>query len=597
MIGTLTRSQNNKYHLQYTSHVFARLWQSRGSSSLFYQNFSRKKMCFILLLLSFTCMVWASYTTHIQSYPSDALYYFKSVSPFYWLGLSLLILILFIRLYTNAIGDLSGKVIDISILFLFTIYYNFVALIYQTIRNVDAVKFYYNFINPTITTYSLDIIHSPMYRDIYTAPTIYFSYFFQLPINSHVLSNLFPILITFFGSIIVYMLATKITKNYAIIGSVFFIYLNFINPHIAPQYFAYILIFLIFLLIVYLLDNRAFSLKFFILLIIPLTALAHTHLLSNIIVIYSMAFIIISLYIINIFLNHFGQNYENNKLVCKTLNYSSLFKSKTLNKSLIYLSVLFIFTLMYQSMYYFRKLIHWTDNIVDSVDDVGDFALEHRTVVGNIPSESYSFMNELRMITLYTYLIISFLVILLTIYIYIKHTQTYNKSNNIYIIKIIFIQLTIFISLLSYGLILIGTGNTTYGYERSYVISLIPLGLLISLVLSNDLLNAKVLATLKIIFVLIIIALVLIHPITTHGSEPYHFFTESEDASIRFGCEHIKGYRAMFHPNTHHYKNNLYNWNELKLQGGQNYIDRYDNIHRYSNKMYDAGIYTKIYVN
>jgi hypothetical protein len=92
--------------------------------------------------------------------------------------------------------------------------------------------------------------------------------------------------------------------------------------------------------------------------------------------------------------------------------------------------------------------------------------------------------------------------------------------------------------------------------------------------------------------ILIIILLILILPITNYGSDPYHFFSESEDKANQFGFNHIENFKLTLYDEKT-YSNMMYNYKTLKERQGLQYLNKFNN--RVLNKIYDVGNACKIY--
>jgi len=540
-----------------------------------YSNYCRISL--ILLLTSFSFLMITSYTTNIQIYPPDPFYLFFNLSIYYWIGILILIAVILIRINLNLGISKIIQFLDITILGLATCYYSIITFIYPTIRYVDAYKFYWRLINPVIDagTVGIQSYNSPMYNTIFNASTIFFSYIFQFNLPPYIIANTFPLLVVFSGSIITYILSSKYSSQYGVIGGIVFLFFYFIGCHLAPQNFAYIPAFFILFLMICLLTTGKKIYRIPLILLFP--TVIFSHLLTNIILIYSFLGIIVLLIIYK-----FSQ-FQFPSILPNVLRYDRM------NQELIIPTFLFVISfisyLIYTNIIYFKKLIDFSNIILASILEYEseEISLVHRTVVNTTPHILYIYDYQIRMAILFLYLLFSIIFSFTILYLYSKKSEKIDNFPYCLLIIIIF-----FITF-SYGGILILTGNSFYGFERSYPISLIPLGVLSTIFLSLNSSSNKIIKIIRSLFIVVVVLLIIIFPISKYGSDPYHFFSESEDKANQFGLTYNE--KDFEHLNA--FSNMIYNSRVLKQQGGIKYLNAFEN--NSLNKIYDVGKTKQIY--
>lgn len=522
-------------------------------------------------------LMMASHSTNIQIYPPNPFHLFFNLSICYWVGIFLLILLMLIRI--RFVEEISERIIILDIVFLFTLtcYYSITAFIYPTIRYVDSYILFWDLLNPIISEgqFNLLLNHSSMYFIYFNASTIFFSYIFQFNSDPHIISNYFPIIVIFLGAFVTYILALNYSKKYAIIGGIIFIIFNWSVPHLAPQDFAYISLFFI-IYLVYTLLNRDTKNSFFLLLLF-LTTTIFSHLLSNFILLYFLIGMFFVLSLIQMFpkkISFFSEPF--------TIYYP---KKAQLIIVTSFLGTTFLAYLIGIELY-FEKTVNMVDTILNSFFENEGITLVHRTVVNTTPDFLYQLVYIMRMGVLFLFLFLIIFFSILILYEYFKTPLTLKMPSYVFLTLI-----TLFL-LFSFGGILIITGNSTYGFDRAFPLSLIPFGILTTIIfLLNDKLSAY-LNMIKSCVILIIILLILILPITNYGSDPYHFFSESEDKANQFGFNHIENFKLTLYDEKT-YSNMMYNYKTLKERQGLQYLNKFNN--RVLNKIYDVGNACKIY--
>jgi len=525
----------------------------------------------------------ASHTTNIQIYPPDPFYLFTSLSIYYWTGIFVLLAVMVLRLLVNTCMTKALQLIDVMTLGLLTLYFSVVTFIYPTIRYVDSYNFYWNLLHPIISAGTTDICidYSPMYHTIFNGATIFLSYLFQLNISPHLISNSFPILVIFSGSLFTYVLSSRISDNYPLIGGIVFIIFNWDACHMAPQHFVYIISFCILCLVLYLFDDIQNRRTHVLLLIICLTTTMFSHLLTCIIILYFLIFLFAVLTVVEFRFRHFAS----------IQTFMSQLRKYAATKSLLlwpilYLGVAFLSYLLHNSVHYFAKLVSFSSNIYRSFVENDGIVLVHRTVVDVVPSDSYIMVYELRMgiLCLYLFLAIVFSLLILN--------DCNRKTEKSWACSYSILTILVFVSLFLFGGILLAFGNAVYGFERSYPLSLIPFGILASIAFGLKTPSEWLMKLNKIITISVIVVIILLLPVAKYGSDPYHFFSESEDKANQFGRNHVENFDlTLYEEGT--FSNMMYNNKVLKEQSGREYKSQF--MIEGVNKIYDVGGTSQIF--
>ena len=544
------------------------------------------KFCCILLLFSYISLLLSSHFTLILTYPPNPFYLFSNISFIYWIGLGFLITLIILKINLCGGNKILGKLLDIGILIFVSSYYYVGSFIYSTIRYADSYNFYWNFVNPIISAGSLGAIdRTGMYSTVFNQATIFFTYLFQLNSNPHLISNYFPIFVIILGSVLTYALATKYSNQYGLLGGIAFILLGCGLFHLSPQHYAYILaffsIYLIFKLLLFGNVENNTQKKYLVLLIIFIMAILFSHLLTSIILLYTLVMVLI----FGIVVDH----------IMIRSNHESDYKNITfmnIGNFILPISILFVGLmgyLLHYGYYYFKKLVFFSDGILDSVLNYDPYAISlvHRTVVNTSPSDLYQLAYQMRIEVLIVYSVIGIVSSLFMYYFYY-----YRRNVDIWKPYLIGAA-TFFLVLFSFGAILILSGNSNYGFGRALPISLIPLGILITALYSQRIImKHSIKMALKIFIILTLIVLMVIAPITNYASDPYHFYSESEDKANKFGMSYlddfviISGYNWVISKIT-------YNRMVLKEQSGLEYLNKF--VGKNVNKIYDVGDNAKMY--
>jgi hypothetical protein len=192
----------------------------------------------------------------------------------------------------------------------------------------------------------------------------------------------------------------------------------------------------------------------------------------------------------------------------------------------------------------------------------------------------------MRMGVLALYLILAITLSILTVYLIYKRSEL--VKNPSYCLFIIFT----FFLLFSFGGILIATGNSSYGFDRTYPLSLIAFGILATMIFSFNDSVFEMLKIIKFIVLSTIILLMVFFPIITYGSEPYHFFAESENKANEFGINHFEKFNMILY-DKNSFSHMMYNYYVLKEQTGFEYSNQFKN--KILNKIYSVGKTGEIY--
>jgi len=232
--------------------------------------------------------------------------------------------------------------------------------------------------------------------------------------------------------------------------------------------------------------------------------------------------------------------------------------------------VLFFGYALVEAEFVQRALVNWAQQVLQNVLFGDLIAMENRDVVD--PSASYSLASFIRLSLTMTTLTIGAVV---SVYMLMRR--------RVEAVTIGLVGLSGGYLFLSAALVL--AGYNLYGYTRGFMLGLIPLSLvfcgLLTVVGSWKLAESMLGRVLYLLVVLLILAALLLSPITKNASDPYNYFSQSDDAAEKFLQLHAEAFDAeVFHQNW-------YNLRVLKRAGVVDYLRSF--VSSPANTVYGAG--------
>lgn len=530
------------------------------------------KILYILALTSFIFFVLSCYFTHIVFYQPNAFFLFESLNFFYWIGIIAFIMLIILRI----IHPIKSIIFDLSIIFIAIFYTGIVSFIYEVPRNVDTYRLYWELFEPAIKlgTFNTNLINfSNQYHYSYITSSVFLTYVVQLHSDPYLILRLYTIYYYFFGSIIIYVIGRFISEKYAVMGSLAFILFYWLPAQFSPQTFTFLIIFSLFLALFKFLqtDER----KYAIIASFYVVVIALSHMLSNIIIIFILSLIYFCMVLFYV-LNKYGW-------MPGETNFFQFNNQKQSILQILIISVLaYLSYASYAANTLFSITVNFIDNRIDDLVDYDGISLTHRSISDLFPpSASYLMAYNIRMLTLIIYIIIGIVCTLFIIYSF-RFKEKFDVLHK----KILLIFTLIFLFAVSFSAILLLSGDNTYGYDRPFPISLVMFSLLIVFFISFEeyKLNSGARKTL---IILLFIGLLITTPISRYASDPYHFFSESEDQANLFGRSYFNDFQIGALGVKNSYSSIAFNSKELKYQRGSEYAKQYNFITL--SKIYDVG--------
>ncbi|MFC2016529.1 hypothetical protein ACFLUF_02320 [Chloroflexota bacterium] len=556
---------------------------SSSTSSL-----AREKMTYFLecrgkliaLLLVFMFILWlvTISTTHIIQFPPDPFYYVKELPASYWAGMALAVLVLTLLVHKplprmKVIAEMG--VITILILYLF----GTPCFIYSNPRFQDVYEIadLVNWINTTGHLTGM----IKWYLTDWPMATVSFSVGSQiLGINVLSFGQYYPIFSMFLLTLLLYILAKKVTSEYCLIAPV--AYMSFAWPQayqMVPQYYTLLLsVLLIFLLLS--LKDSAFpgyeTTKIVLILTIWFVmVLAHgASPLLNLIALVSMLLIynLIKRFPLTRGKHPWGESSP---------------RIQAITAFIIPFAVAFLFYAFFEAEFLGIRMVSWLQITIENILNEETFLLTGRYVT--TPAASYTMLSSIRLTTSLGILVLGSLS---SLHLFLK-----GKSGSFDLTVVGF-----FVGYMGLACYLIISHLGIYGTNRAYIFGLIPASVLFAMMVGStfDAAMHKTVnyskehllkrrwrfdklypAIFSRVILLFIIVSMLAFPITKYGSDLYGFMPESELAARLFVDEHPEAIGIR------QFESWIYNMFEWKQQEGEKYRSNF--ISNDLNMIYNSG--------
>lgn len=536
---------------------------------------NQEKIITLLLVNMFTLWLLTISTTHINKFPPDAFYYVKQLPIYYWSGIILACIVLFFLLHNPQSKSKKHELIQsISFIIILMLYlFGTPSFIYTAPRYMDTYIFSYEIINPVIEAGSACIPYRGyMYQTEFQGSTILFSMLSQsIGVSTSLISKYYSIYCVFIISILIYVIARKVSKKYCLFAPVTYLSLAWTpSYHFCPQSHALMLSIVFFFLLIILIIDKGNNINKKILIIIVWVAICTSHAATPILNLISLFFLFFS----HIF-----------------LKYSSLFTKRNLleristkMESLPHLLILFVTIyvayLLYESNFIISRVISTLQETIDNMLYRETFVVVDRGIT--TPMQSYIFCYNIRMAIIIGTMMFGLLSIF---YLFLKSKDRTSS----------FVISCLFVGYSFLGVYFVVSGYNIYGPDRSFILLLVPFSSLCSMVLHTEskltnnnhkTITSKIFRIFKISLVLFVITALFLFPVTKYAGEPYEFISESEYAGGEFILQHpsLLPYTTFYQPLT--FTNLRYNWWVLKNQQGDEYIKSFNSSDL--NRIYDS---------
>jgi hypothetical protein len=553
-----------------------------------------KKIMYILHVSIFTFWMLNIHSVSIIKYLPDAFYYVKSLSLYYWSGILLIIIVFILNIYiesksTIKIGELNYLLL---IVFIALYLYGTTSYIYPNPRTLDVYAY----------TYQIDCVGAnsppsdPMYFTQFQGSTLMFSIILQCSkISSLVFAKYYPIYLMIMLGLFSYVIAKRMCDKYCIVAPVAIISLGWVQEyHISPQSHVLILVSILFCLLTLFLKQNPenfdkplistnwlytifnplakrwgllkFSLNDWLvalLIILTWSGICISHALTPMLVLIAFTFTSG----LNIFLKNLNRiiSPKASKIHIFLGPFLIIYIINLLNSSVAMNSIALAFTKI-QSNLILGKTVTVVDKYIST------------------PASSYVLGYHIRMSILLFTMICGF------ICLFIVYLTRENMYYNTYLGS----------TYLAYAIVafvLVIVGYNVYGFDRCYMLLLIPYSIICSMLLDTNVYEnkwiKKIVPYSKIFIVLFTVSSLILLPITQNASDPYNFISDSERAGKSF-CFKVNS-ELPIDPINEIYPTSVedsfytfyYNHMELKNQEGYKYINKIS----YGNIIYDSGQY------
>ncbi|HIJ05877.1 MAG: hypothetical protein XE11_1816 [Methanomicrobiales archaeon 53_19] len=514
---------------------------------------SPRKTCVTVIVFVYILYQLTLISTSITQYNANALDFIFHLPWSYWIGMLLLLFLLYLFDIKNDYNFKYIQIYHITTIILFILYlYGVVTFAYIYPRSLDS--FMVVSWLESLEIYGISDLPTPIYLSAFPGSLIFFLLISLVTGLKHmVLAKFASLFFMFLLSIISYITYHSITREYKLFPAVIFIPFTWVQEyHLLPQTYALILTSIMIYLLLHLFTSYH-NKKIIFLLFIIIIAITVSHPLTSILNIIALAIIFIAIVFITIIINKFFSETNDND------NAAEL---KIIFTMSFYFLLFLIIQLIYLSTFMTEKIL---DTMLTNINALLDFQNMHSKLaisdrfVDN-PHLTYLIGFYLRWFVIIG---VSIIGLLSSFFITIKN---YNKMTYI-------LFATLFLGYTSFSLLLGIAGYGVYGMDRGYMFSLLPFTIIASLVFFKF--NRK--SPLKLLIISLFIIALIIFPITKYSSDPYNFISESEMSMINFNDKSPIKYCSV--------SDSEYNFIELKNQGGKEYL----NMTIIHNKIYISG--------
>lgn len=538
----------------------------------------RGKLIALFLILMFLLWLVTIHTTHVISFPPDPFYYIKALPASYWAGMLLAILVFMLLVYKplsrmKVIAEIGF--IAILILYLF----GTPCFIYSNPRFQDVYTII-DLVNWINTTGHLTGITN-WYLTDWPVANVSFSVGSQiLGISVLSLGQYYPIFGMFLLTLLLYILAKKVTPEYCLIAPV--AYMSFAWPQayqMVPQYYALHLSVLLIFVLLSLKDSpfSGYETTKIVLIFTIWFIMILTHGASPLLILVAVFSMLLIYNLIKRFPLTRGKHPWGERSP----------RIQAVTGFIIPFALVFFFYAFFRAEFVGIRMVSWLKLSIDNLLHGETFLLTGRLVT--TPAPSYTVLSSIRLTTSLGILVLGSLS---SLHLFLK-----GKSGSFGLTMVSFFAG--FMGLASY---LIVSHLNIYGTNRAYIFGLIPASVLFAMIVGSTLetaINSTVdyskehllkrrwgfdklyPAIISRVILLFIIVSMLAFPITKYGSDLHGFMPESELAARLFVDEHSEAIEIR------HFKSWIYNELEWKQQGGEKYRSNF--ISTDLNMIYQSG--------
>jgi len=522
-----------------------------------------KVLCLCLALMLILWLLTIA-TTHIYHFPPDPFYYAKQMPPYYWLGIAIAGIVFSWLIYRPL--SRRKELAEITFIAILILYLFGTSSFIYTITRFFDVHGICGVVEEAIKAGSATLGGVSVYKGDFPGSILLYSSIGQTSgIDITSVAKYFPIYLMFTTSLLIYAISRKITKKYCFFAPVAYLSLAWVQAyHMTPQPHAFMLTltWLLLLLLLFMGERAVGStISKQVLFILTWIAILISHPSTPILNLLALALFFLCYTFIK-YLPRLADEPTVTEITTRT---------RTFLNSFVLFIVTYLYYLLYNSDYIFRRLVHSVEMIVNNVLYEEVFFVTVDRVV-TTPAQSYLLCYNIRW-----FIIVGTIALGLSgiIYLWLKNKDRIST----------FLFGSMFLGYISLGVGLVATGHVVYGTDRSYLFCLIPFSVLGSMVIATKLnpkdSRGKYFSIFKGLFTAFIIMALFLFPITKYGSDPYEFVPESVFAGrMKFLRQYnIESYSGFDIPS--------YNLAYLKRQEGEKFMKRFDSNDLI--KIYTAG--------
>ncbi len=233
---------------------------------------------FILVNVSFVLWLLTLASTHIHKFGPSAFYYFNQLNAYYWLGLGTIIVVVSMMLLKKMAGSChNNTALDIACIVMFVLYLFGTPLFVYDLPRFGDVYHVLDMTNTMIRDASFALTGAGGdygYLNCFPGAIIFFSFVkIASNISDFQLANFYVLFLMTLLSLILYIIARRISGYFMLIAPIFFLSLAWVQEyHLSPQSLALILyLCLWFLIIVRLSSGKRSAVTYFLLVLLSIS--------------------------------------------------------------------------------------------------------------------------------------------------------------------------------------------------------------------------------------------------------------------------------------------------------------------------------------
>jgi hypothetical protein len=529
--------------------------EQRGRESGFIDAFGAKTAAYptrlVMLFLALITISWLASVRmmSVQSIPADP-FHVARVLPFtYWIGIAALAaLFVFMVLRPRRHGHVLVDLTFITVLCLYL--HGTYCVAYPLPVPHDAYLF------SKVSAWIVNTGHisgnPDYYLSTYPVATILYAQASQLlGISTLTLSRAYPLVSSWLIGFLVYALAHRLTPRYALVAPVAFVSMNWVSQwHMCPQNFG-LLVTIAFLWTVVAAfgtgESGNWSHRVVILGMSVAILLAHpTTPLLNLVALTA----VVSCFRLVRWIQPMSLVRRDEPV---------LFRSGPVVSVGVFLFVTYFAYAAFKAGYVTARFVSWGQMMVDNLLYGDVLVITDRAVTA--PMDIYVLASNLRLGLTLTVIMAGAIVAL---YLILTRRST----------PPLLWVVSLSAGYLAFSVVLVVAGFNVYGFDRGYVLGLIPLSVLFAYYLGDTRGQRKKASTCASMGAALVVGLVvfsiIMSPVTKNATDPYSFFAESDHAAEVFRASRSRTADAVaFHTRE-------YNWAALKQKGGRDYVARFN---------------------